>query len=94
MLCSSHNICAIGKSNLQWDMLQTTKFELLAQTPYYGKILSKEVQNQNMGAFPIVKLEDEEKDEQLFQYHPTSGKPLNRCNIVGVERSFEMTIMI
>jgi hypothetical protein len=47
-----------------------------------------------MGAFPIVKLEDEEKAEQPFQDHPTSGKPLNRCDIVGAEGSFEMTIMI
>jgi hypothetical protein len=67
---------------------------LHAQTPYYGKILSKEVQNQNMGAFLIVKLEDEKKVEQPFQDHPTSGKPLNRCNIVGAKRSFEMTITI
>jgi hypothetical protein len=51
-----------------------------------------------MGAFPIVKLEDEEKDEekaeQPFQDHPTNGKPLNRCNIVGAQRSFEMITMI
>ncbi len=47
-----------------------------------------------MGAFLIVKLEDEKKVEQPFQDHPTSGKPLNRCNIVGAKRSFEMTIMI
>jgi hypothetical protein len=65
-----------------------------AQTPYYGEILSKEAQNQNRGAFPIAKLEDEEKAEQPFQDHTTDGRPLNRRSIVGAGRSFEMATVI
>ncbi len=54
----------------------------------------RKFKTKKLGAFPIVKLEDEEKVEQPFQDHPTNGKPLNKCNIIGAERYFEITIMI